>query len=408
MAASFALPVPAAIAGLLLLAIGPRVVIGESVGPVETEAARKALIALLFAPAVLRYWIEARFLLPVAAYAALVFTTFAWSDSPSNLTPTQTLDSFVSLSLGWIIIAVRWGPQAAPRLLRAAALLPLVSVLLGGTLAVFELGFWYERGGGGVPRLGGATIPPPLAMLAVVGMSAAVLAARLLRDRFAWALVVANFVILSLTLSRGALAVGGVVLLPVVARYFWTGTRRVKIPFGFRAATLVLLLVAIFAALAPAVVSRNEAVTSAEGYVNTSGRLGAWEYFWDQGQVAPLFGRGLGSGPVIGENLPWYVAPGGDFTAQHNEYLRMFLEGGYVGFAIVLSALTVTLLLVKASFPRPVSSDAWALVVALALLSTVDNTLSSPEFITSFAVVAGAVRSVGRLRAEPDQRKQLV
>lgn len=384
-------PAATAAFGLLLLAIGPPVTIGETIGAYETEPIRKAVLILCFAPAVVRYRFDPRLLLPLAAYAALGALGLVFSDRPMGLTGAQMVESLITLTLGWSILAIRWPRASAPSMMHALALLPLASVLVGGVLAVVGIGLVYDVGFGGVPRLGGATIPPQLAFLAVVGISAAILSARMFKSRAGTALAVLNGLILALTVSRGSMAAGLIVAIPSALRFVRSARPGTGIRKELRAIMLALMVVVAAAAIAPAVLARSSSYTEA-GQLNTSGRSNAWEYFWDQAQQSPVWGRGLGSGPVI--EVPEYIERG-DFTAQHNEYLRMFLEGGYVGFALVLFALAFTLREVSRRFPSRVSADLWALVIAFALLSFVDNTLSAPEFAVSFLLLLGLARAMG-------------
>jgi O-antigen ligase len=386
-------PEMSAAVGLLLLAIGTPLTIGESVWNVDSEPIRKGLLILFFVPAALRYWVDLRLLAPLVAYALLGLMTLTLSEQPALLTNVQIAESFVTVGLGWSLLAIRWPRRSARVLLQALALLPLASVLLGGVLAVFGLGWGYSPSGGtgAVPRLGGATSPPQLAFLAIVGISASIVSSRLFRYRYATALAILNALILALTVTRGSMAAGLILAVPVAVRYLRGSAVGIGLRRELRVLILLFVLAAAAAAVAPAIVARSSSYTEA-GQINTSGREAAWEFFWDQAHREPVFGRGLGSGPVI--DVPDWIERG-DFTAQHNEYLRLFLEGGYVGFAIVLAAIVLTIALVARRFPRRVAGDLWALVGAFTLLSFVDNTLSAPEFAVAFAVLLGSLKAWG-------------
>lgn len=403
-------PLPLAIAGLALLTIDPQMVIGQSILGIDTEILHKALVLVSFAPAIVRYGLSIRFLVPLAAYGGLLVLTLTLSATPSAFF-SSPFDSLLTPALAWIVLSIRWKPTSCRFLLRTVTALAPLSVLAGGVLSVAGIESVYRLGEyETVARLGGATIAPSLAMLALVGASAAIVYRRLFTPRLATTAVVANFAILGMTLSRGALAAGLVVLVPVVVRSLAATNRRVPLPHLLRGVSVLCLATLVVVTLLPAIEARNADFAAKEGSFNTSGRVAAWTYFWEEAQESPVVGHGLGAGPAIGAQTPDYV--GGDFTNPHNEYLRLFVDGGYVGLAIVLLAIVATMVFVYRSVPRPVTPDFAAIIAAFAVLSFVDNTLSSPEFMVPFAVLAGVARAAsGRLlpvtqhrTAPPDTR----
>jgi hypothetical protein len=66
--------------------------------------------------------------------------------------------------------------------------------------------------------------------------------------------------------------------------------------------------------------------------IYTSGRLDAWERYWTEAKDNLVFGRGLGAGTVVNEGIDTA------FEVPHNEYLRLIVDGGFVGLAIMLTA----------------------------------------------------------------------
>jgi O-antigen ligase len=381
-------------AGLLLLAFGPSVTIGHPLGGIDPEPIRKTLLILCFAPAALRYGFNHRLLAPLAAYAVLGVITITLSDRPNVLTSGQIADSYVTLTLAWAILAIRWPPHSARLFLRVLALLASVSVVAGAMLHAVGIGDFVTGAsvGGGTDRLGGATFPSELAFLAVIGISASLISIRMFGGSSGAWLAAVNGAILAATVTRGSMAAGLILLLPPAIRFLKAARPGVGVRPELRFLLVAVILVAAVVAVAPAVLARNSS-GSDPGSLNTSGRTGAWNFFWRQAQQSPLVGRGLGSGPVIDVNK---FIIGGGFKAQHNEYLRLFLEGGYLGFAIVLAAILLTLARVARYFPARARADLWALLFAFALLSFVDNTLSAPEFAISFGVLLAVMRACGR------------
>jgi O-antigen ligase len=121
----------------------------------------------------------------------------------------------------------------------------------------------------------------------------------------------------------------------------------------------------------------------------TSGRSDAWKETYAIAKQSPLFGHGLGAGPIT------KIQEGG-FLAQHNEYLRLFLEGGYVGGGLVLLAMVLVVGACIARAPPFIRLDLAAVAVAWAGLSYYDNTLTSINLTVPLCLVLGLAASYRR------------
>ena len=166
-------------------------------------------------------------------------------------------------------------------------------------------------------------------------------------------------------------------------------------------ATIVFGALGIVAiALVPALRSRQSAGTYIQGqgvvYDKTSGRSAAWHEFYSIAKRSPLFGHGLGSGPIT------KITEQG-FLAQHNEYLRLFLEGGYIGGGIVLAAIIVVIGTCIRRAPSWIRLDLLGLAIGFAVLSYTDNTLTSCNLQVPFCLVFGILAGATIQRARrPD------
>src|SRR6185312_2947936 len=112
-------------------------------------------------------------------------------------------------------------------------------------------------------------------------------------------------------------------------------------------------------------------------YDKTSGRAEAWHEFYVIAKQSPLFGHGLGAGPIT------KIREKG-FLAQHNEYLRLFLEGGYVGGGLVLLAIVIVIGTCIRLAPRRIRLDLLGLAIGFAILAYTDNTLTSVNLQVPF------------------------
>jgi O-antigen ligase len=199
-----------------------------------------------------------------------------------------------------------------------------------------------------------------------------------------------NALILALTLTRGAsVALAFAAIVPVLRFALapmpvWPGRAIARLG-------LVLALAAVVAvALVPRFEERNAGGRYYAGVGTfqdpTSGRKDAWKEIYAIAEQSPLFGHGLGAGPIT------KIAEKG-FLAQHNEYLRLFLEGGYVGGGLVLLAIVLVVGMCIARAPPFIRLDLAGVAFAWAGLSYYDNTLTSINLTVPLCLVLGIVAS---------------
>jgi len=390
-------PRATAILGLLSLGVSVFAVFDVQ----ESPEAAKAVVLVSMAPYVLRYGLTSRGIPVLGAYVLMVLITYTGSTLASGLTVTQILSSFVSLTTGWVLLTVNWQREDVPVLLKSMALTAVVSVGLGLLASAAGLRPWLSPYDEGPARLSGATIAPWLAMLGCMGMAAAIALWRTTDWRGAQPLIAVNLAIVLLTVTRGAILAAVMLLLPTLVQAARGPQGTSFTSKGLRVLALLIALGTVLALAVPPIVSRNEATAptpSQAGPINTSGRLQAWGEFYDYAQVNLLFGRGLGSGPILEVSTP-------GFTAQHNEYLRMLLESGYVGGVILLAAIVATLIAVARRAPPVLRPHLWALLVSFAIFSFTDNTLSTFHWLVPFGMFLGLCAALGPENPAPARRR---
>jgi O-antigen ligase len=118
-----------------------------------------------------------------------------------------------------------------------------------------------------------------------------------------------------------------------------------------------------------------------------SGRDVIWPYFEDAWDASPWVGWGVGAGKVVVDPESLTAKLLGT-TAAHDEYLRIGVDGGYVGLGllIVLMALWVIFWTRHA-----IRTDKWIIrmvFLAFALHSITDNTLIAATASVLFAWVS--------------------
>jgi teichuronic acid biosynthesis protein TuaE len=363
----------------------------------------KGLVYFAVLGMALRRGIRPRYLVVTGGYVLLALLSWLWGHLNPALTLSQVLSSFVTLTVGWTALAVAWDYEEDVRFLRVLAFLPVASVLLGVLLQAAGLHpvFRAASGADTTTRLQGASIPAQLALTAFIGAVTASICFRLTRWRWAPVLLALDVVILGLTVSRGAsIALGLALLWPALRFALSSRTSQDAVtPRWLRIGAIVVLFGIVLAYAVPALLARNSVGTyyQSEGivYDKTSGRSRAWAEFYAIAQKSALFGHGLGSGPIT-------TIQEKGFLAQHNEYLRLFLEGGYVAGGIVLFAIVVVIGICIARAPKRVRIDLAGLAVGFAVLSYTDNTLTSVNLAVPFCLVFGILGSYRPPRPMPD------
>lgn len=393
--------VPAVVFGACLFALcyGPEY-LSPAAGVFAQPQLQKGLIYFAILGMALQRGVRPRLLVVPLAYIVMAILAVLGGHLIAGLTVTQMLSSFVTLTVGWTGLAVAWDLRTDAGYLKILACIPVASVALGALLQVVHVDTLFQYGAGS--RLQGASQPAQLALTCFIGCVTASICYRVTRWRWAPLLVVANAVILGLTVSRGAAIATGLALAWPALRFVFSGGEDKRwVPQRWLRGTIVFGALAIVAAvLVPALLARDSTGTYIQGqgvvFDSTSGRTVAWHEFYTIAKQAPLFGHGLGAGPIA------KITEKG-FLAQHNEYLRLFLEGGYIGGGIVLAAIIFVIATCIRRAPSWIRLDLLGLAIGFAVLSYTDNTLTSCNLQVPFCLVFGILAGTSLQRARaPD------
>lgn len=307
----------------------------------------------------------------------------------AGVSTSTILRGFVGYGFAWIAVAVRWERIGTKFVVRLLEILPVSILALGAFMQLVGLSRML-RVDGGVPRLQGSLIPAHLALVAFVGLAAALWDHFGLKNR-RLGVVTCNLVILLATGTRGA-AVAGTVMIVLI---LWSQRRNSTI---VQRIAVVVVLVLAASAFVPILLLRTE-VSDYKGTVgfNVSGRSTAWPFYWSQFEVSPVLGRGLGASSVAVEALsPRDVQE--VFQAPHNTYLQLFVDGGLVVGGLVLASVGVVCLrsIRESANGRAVVRALW---FAVCIYAIGDNLLATPQFMVPFAMLLGAVFSQNNVGA---------
>jgi O-antigen ligase len=225
----------------------------------------------------------------------------------------------------------RWSRCVA----RVTQLVPLFALLLGlvlGAAGVRPL-FTGETG----LRLSGPGHPAFLAGFAMAGIWASLLALFIGGRRRDLALLALNFAILVLTGARAPLAIAcAVTVLALLLAPSAALPPRARLPLllgGAAAAVGLIVLSELSGAIRILGILRGEEA-------GLSGRDLMWPYFHAAWDASPWVGWGVGAGKeLIPVNAP--VAQLLGTTAAHNEYLRIGVDGGWVGLVGLIASFAL-------------------------------------------------------------------
>ena len=273
-------------------------------------------------------------------------------------------------------------------LCRGAALVPLISTL-GGLLAGL-VGFYSPLDSFG--RFQGLHSPPFLAGFCSTAIFAATL--EYLRGfRLPWLLLGGlNLAILLATQARAPFAAVllflGIVFL-LSNRHTFPLKRKVDLVMGGMLPGLVLL----GPILAYAMQRFFQPDYSGSDF-NFSGRDIIWPFFLDAIERRPLFGFGLGAGKLIVDPADPGIRYLGS-NAAHNEYLRLSVDGGIIGCAMIFAALIAWVLVGTRRAPLTDRLVLRAALAAVLLHSGFDNTLIASTAVIQFTWFAAALARAG-------------
>lgn len=383
------------------LILSPENFLQFSIGGVELRSLHRALILAAFCATVLRHGLARPFNAPVVAVALTFFTSFTLSDLHPKLDAFQIIKSTFAFVVLFLFINVNYSPEVIPRYLRIIGFLPIVSVF-GGVLAQAAhldspWGPWevLPTEWTGAPRLNGLNISSYLAYFAFVAIFANIY--ELLETRKKWLLGLAgiNLIIIILTGTRTPMAAA--MFLAVVMLLF-SGGRTLNISAKVNLSIVGLLVIGgVIVLWWPAIETRLLRSFGDDG-IYMSGRDVIWDYFLRAFWENPWFGRGLGTGAVL------LVGELNVTTAAHNEYLRLLTDVGIVGLVLFICGFAWWIRDGLRFMYRDERLLILGFVVALALYSLTDNTLSSPPalmamFALSLVFARGRHRYIAAMLA---------
>lgn len=324
---------------LLTTAVSINFLYSGSMFGIEILSLYKLVILMLLVPCILVNGLRFKLSPPLWAMLALILLTFSFSIWLPEMSTSIAVKAFIGLSLPFVLLLINWKKEVAEKQIRIITLLPLVSMLLGVVLQAANIHSLVAVEFTGAVRVQGANIPPHLAMLAFMGVAIAFIEIKRSPQyiRFNYIMLGLNFFILVITGTRGPILALVLMVLYYfydISRAFLKGKKKYLLPL---LGSLLIITSAVYMQLDN--IKKRSFERTTETGIDLSGRAEAWEYFLNKAADSPVAGRGLGAVTVANDGTLY-----GGFVVPHNEYIRFYYDGGYVGAILLLLSLLAVFL----------------------------------------------------------------
>jgi O-antigen ligase len=372
------------VAWLLLTGCTLEMTLIDLIGPSAfqpTIAVVKAMEVALAVLCALRWGVRWDWCNPALGFVVMAASGMAHGLYP-GLSVADSLRSLAGSVAPFAFFFCRLPRGWAGSIIRATVWCPLTVVALGVGADALDLRPLFIDSGGA--RLAGLGHPAFLAGVTLAAVYAALV--ELYRDARPrdLGLLLANLTILFLTGARAPMACAVAVI----------GLSVTFVPSPRFSSRYRLLTVLAGAAVLPVLLLLASELTAARLFRlwdsdigNLSGRQYLWPAFEAAAAGSPWLGWGVGAGNLI-------ISPESDVAqllhtwAAHNEYLRIEVEGGRLGRALLIGLFVVW---VTRHTARLVVSERWIMrfaFIALAAHAATDNVLISTPACVLFAFVA--------------------
>jgi O-antigen ligase len=352
--------------GLAALALRPQLLWGDrNVG--YEWGLHQTLLVVGLAVNALHFGVRKSINWPILALIVVLALNLLFGHLHDDLTPGLMLTGLSLLALPFAFTHVILAPAARGVCTLVVALTPLLSVAIGALIQAAGIHTMFAdihdrlEGATGNAGVFGALA---FAGFAVVLHESTV---RPLGRSWMGALASVNLVLVILSGTRTSMLASAVLLLAYVltSEQFRARLRRSRALVLF-AICLIGTAVTVYA---PTLYGR---------VLDSLGRSGIWQRFYDEFWRSPIFGRGIGSAFITRKPLELLYA------APHNEYLHLLVVGGALGFVLCMTAIVLWYSDILRNASPPDRKFLLSVAAALAIYALADNILVYPTALGLF------------------------
>ena len=317
---------------------------------------------------------------PAFAFLIIFFVGLGHGFYP-GLTIGDSVRSLIGSAAPFAFSFSRLSRRWCTSIIEATIWVPTLILAFGALLDIAHIRPFLNLDEGNSYRLSGSTHPAFLGGYAMAAIYAALVELyRSGRNRYLYLLVL-NAVILIGSGARSPLAcaiiVVGLAFIAIRSDSFTLRKRVLPMILGLLALPVLLAVAATSSSIRLLTVLSG----NAEGL---SGRDVIWPFFEAAFAQSRLFGWGIGAGKMIIDPDSLTARLLGT-TAAHNEYLRIGVEGGYLGIALVITFLTLWTWRWSRMMQRSDRIIIRLVMFCFALQSITDNTLIAATASILFA-----------------------
>lgn len=288
--------------------------------------------------------------------------------------------AYVSFSMVFLFFALQIPKTHINSILDSIISLPFMSLIIGFIGILWGWFPWVFEYGTGAFRLRGGVIAAHLAMLSVVSIYAILYKLNSSNNRKYYILLFLSASVVVLTATRGALIAIIIAMIPFVLKLL---SRLSLIKLLSLSSALSLI-----GAYSYYIVSVRSAQTMDSEDFNASGRLVAWNFFYEKIMEYPYWGRGLGAvtsltAGEVENNLSLFLVP-------HNEYIRFSVDLGVLGALLFFTSIILYLFLMC----KTAGSNKFIYLFILFSFFTyalVDNLFSTFQFAIPFFLIVNII-----------------
>jgi teichuronic acid biosynthesis protein TuaE len=355
----------------------------------DLQSLYKIGILMLLLPAMFHYGIHNKQAMPIIGLLGILMITYLFSDRHPLLTTLEPVKSFIGLAAPFIFLLIRWKPSIARQHIRIICFMPIISIAFGTILHIAGIYPLFVTEFNGALRIQGANIPAHLAFLAFIAFLVSLIEIRRSPEKmiFYYMMTGVNFLILLLTGTRGPLVSAFLLVLVFLfdlIKQFIGGQINRIIPLF---CIVIVLIGSVFWQLDN--FKKRSFERSTDEMIDTSGRAEAWAFFLKGVEDSPIFGRGLGSVLVSNDGSIYE-----GFVVPHNEYIRFYYDGGWVGACLLFLALLYIFRDVYIRLEPELKPYFIAFIMGFLIYSITDNTLSTVQFTVPFCIYICALRNM--------------
>lgn len=355
----------------------------------DLQSLYKIGILMLLLPAMVHYGIHHKQSMPIIGLFGILMITYLFSDRHPLLTLTEPVKSFIGLAAPFIFLLIRWKPSVARQHIRIIIFMPLISIVFGIGFHLTRIYPLFVTEFNGAMRIQGANIPAHLAFLAFIAFLVSIIEIRRNPEKmmFYYVMSCVNFLILLLTGTRGPIISAFLLVLVFLfdlIKQFLGGRINRIIPLF---CIVIVLVGSVFWQLDN--FKKRSFDRSTDGVIDTSGRAEAWAFFLKGVEDSPVFGRGLGSVLVSNDGSIYE-----GFVVPHNEYIRFYYDGGWIGVSLLFLSLLYIFRDVYIRLESELKPYFVSFIMGFLIYSITDNTLSTVQFTVPFCIYLCALRNL--------------